>query len=57
MKNNPHIQTLLILVFLAGFVTIMYFMPIVGIFTMLFFLVYAVIYSEIINQQDGDAKQ
>lgn len=56
MKTNPHIQTLLILVFLAGFVTIMYFMPIVGIFTMLFFLVYAVIYSEVVNQQDKDGR-
>jgi len=57
MKNNPHIQTLIILAMLFGFISVMYFMPIVGIFTMLFFLVYAVIYSEIINQQDGDTKQ
>lgn len=54
MKNNPHIQTLIILVILFGFISVMYFMPIVGIFTLLFFLVYAVIYSEIIEQQkDG----
>lgn len=57
MKNNAHIQTLIILAMLFGFISVMYFMPVVGIFTMLFFLVYAVIYSEVINQQDGDAKQ
>ena len=57
MKNNPHIQTLLVIAMLFGFISVMYFMPIVGIFTMLFFLVYAVIYSEIIKQQDGDTKQ
>ena len=54
MKTNPHIQTLLVLVFLSGFVSLMYFMPVVGIFTMLFFLVYAVIYSDIIKQQEDD---
>jgi hypothetical protein len=57
MKNNPHIQTLIVMVILFGLISTMYFMPVVGIFTMLFFLVYAVVYSEIINQQDGDAKQ
>ena len=56
MKNNPHIQTLIILALLFGFISVMYFMPVVGIFTMLFFLVYAVIYSEVVDQQDKDGR-
>lgn len=56
MKNNAHIQTLIILTMLFGLISVMYFMPVVGIFTMLFFLVYAVIYSEVVNQQDKDGR-
>lgn len=57
MKNNPHIQTLLVMVICAAWVASMVLMPVVSIFIMLFFIVYATIYSDIIKQQDGDTKQ
>lgn len=39
-----------------GSLSIIYFMPNIGIFIMLFFLVYGVIYSEVFNQQDKDGR-
>ncbi|CAB4160177.1 hypothetical protein UFOVP723_91 [uncultured Caudovirales phage] len=56
MKNNAHIQTLIVIAILGFVATILYFMPVVGIFILLFFLVYAVIYSEIIKQQEDDKR-
>jgi hypothetical protein len=57
MKNNPHIQTLLVMVICAAWVASMVLMPVVSIFIMLFFIVYATIYSDIIKQQDEHDKR
>ena len=57
MRNNAHLQTLIVIAILGFVATILYFMPVVGIFVLLFFLVYAVIYSDIIKQQEDDKGQ
>lgn len=51
MKNNPHIQTVAIMAIIAGIGMILYFIPIVGIFMAVFLLIYAIIYSDIVEQQ------
>lgn len=51
MRNNAHIQTLIVIAIFGFVATILYFIPVVGIFVILFFIVYAMIYSDIIEQQ------
>jgi heme O synthase-like polyprenyltransferase len=51
MRNNAHLQTLIVIAILGFVATILYFIPVVAIFMMLFLLIYAMIYSDIIKQQ------
>lgn len=56
-KLNPHLQTLIILATLFVFGAALTVVPVVMIFVLLFLIVYATIYVDIVKQQKEDGNK